>query len=220
MEEYKKIGIIVGILFIIGTVSGILSTVLIGTITNSSEFFLQITQNSSQFTLGALFILLMGISLAFIPIVLYPILKKQNETLAIAYVVFRGALETVTYIAVFGSVLLLLHLQNMGNLLINVHDLATISSTFVFSIGAIIFYYALYRYKLVPSWLSIFGLIAITLHLITGFLIVFGLQTGFSLVNLIMNLPIILQEMILAVWLIVKGFNLESGNIIKDNEKL
>lgn len=208
MEEYRKIGIIVGILFIIGTVSGILSVGLIGTITNSSEFFFQITQNSTQFTLGALFILLMGISLAFIPIVLYPILKKKNETLAIAYIVFRGALETVTYIAVFVSVLLLLHLQNMGDLLINFHDLATISTTFVFSIGAIILYYALYRYKLVPSWLSIFGLIAVTLHLITGFLIVFGLQTGFSFVNVVMNFPIILQEMILAVWLIAKGFDL------------
>ena len=208
MEEYRKIGIIVGVLFIIGTVSGMLSVGLIGTITNSSEFFFQITQNSTQFTLGALFILLMGISLAFIPIVLYPILKKKNETLAIAYIVFRGALETVTYIAVFVSVLLLLHLQNMGDLLINFHDLATISTTFVFSIGAIILYYALYRYKLVPSWLSIFGLIAVTLHLITGFLIVFGLQTGFSFVNVVMNFPIILQEMILAVWLIAKGFDL------------
>ncbi|MCL2116763.1 MAG: DUF4386 domain-containing protein [Methanobrevibacter sp.] len=214
MEEYRKIGIIVGILFIIGTVSGMASVALTGTITNSSEF-IQITSNSSQFTLGALLILLMGISLAFIPIVLYPILKKENETLAIGYVIFRGALETVAHIAVFVTVLLLLDLPNMANLLIKFRDLATTSGTFVFSIGAIILYYALFRYKLVPRWLSLFGLVAITLHLITGFLIIFGLQTGFSLVNVIMNLPIIFQEMILAIWLIVKGFDLESGNMTK-----
>ena len=48
--------------------------------------------------LAALFVLLMGLALALVPIVLFPLLKKYNEVLALGYVVFRGALETALYI--------------------------------------------------------------------------------------------------------------------------
>jgi len=78
---------------------------------------------------------------------------------------------------------------------------------FVFSLGALIFYTLLYQSNLIPRWISVWGFIAIILHLATGFLIIFGLQTGFDTSNFIMNFPIFLQEMVMAVWLIVKGFN-------------
>jgi hypothetical protein len=80
-------------------------------------------------------------------------------------------------------------------------------TNFVFSLGALIFYYLLYRSNLIPRWISVWGFIAIALHLATGFLIVFGLQTAFGTSNLMMNFPIFLQEMVMAVWLIAKGFN-------------
>jgi hypothetical protein len=78
---------------------------------------------------------------------------------------------------------------------------------FVFSLGALIFYYLLYTSKLIPRWIPVWGFIAITLHFATGLSIMFGLQSEFSVWNTVMNLPIFLQEMVMAVWLIVKGFN-------------
>ncbi|HEX2997646.1 MAG TPA: DUF4386 domain-containing protein, partial [Anaerolineales bacterium] len=77
----------------------------------------------------------------------------------------------------------------------------------VFGIGALIFYCLLYKSNLIPRWISVWGLIAIALHLTTGLLIVFGLQSEFSALNSIMNFPIFLQEMVMAVWLIARGFN-------------
>jgi hypothetical protein len=220
MNTYRKTAIIVGVLYIIGTVTGILSVVFTSAIFNAPDFLGQASANQSQIITGALFVLMMGFSLALIPVLLFPILKKQNEAMALGYVVFRGALETVTTIITAISWLLLLPLsqeyvkgsplaapyfQTFGTLLRGIGDLPM--GAFVFGLGALIFYSLLYQSKLIPRWLSIWGLIAIVLHLTTGLLILFGLQTGFDTSNLVMNFPIFLQEMVMAVWLIVKGFN-------------
>ena len=81
-------------------------------------------------------------------------------------------------------------------------------------------YYMLYRSKLVPRWISVWGFIAIIMHFSTAFLMLYGLvEPGMSATVAIINLPIFLQEMVMAVWLIVKGFDpsaLASGSARKE----
>jgi amino acid permease len=164
----------------------------------------------------------MGLALALVPVMLFPILKKQNEALALGYVVFRGALETVTYIALVISWFLLLilsreyvaagapdtsYFQTLGALFLKGNDSISTILAIVFCLGALMLYYLLYRSKLIPRWISVWGFIAITLHLATGFLIIFQLMSPFSTINLVTNFPIFLQEMVMALWLIVKGFD-------------
>ena len=220
MNTHRKTAILIGILFIIGTVAGILSVVFAGSILSAPDYLIKISANENKIIIGALLVLVMGFVLAMVPIIMFPIFKKHNEALAIGYVVFRGALETITAITVAISWLLLLPLsqeyvkavspdtsyfQIIGTLLQRVSELPM--GVFVFGLGALIFYCLLYQSKLIPRWLSVWGIFAILLHLITGFLILFGLQSDFSTSNFIMNFPIFLQEMVMAVWLIVKGFN-------------
>jgi hypothetical protein len=220
MNTNRKTAIIVGVLFIIGTVAGILSVVFAGSILNAPDYLIKISANENKIIIGALLVLVMGFVLAMVPIIMFPIFKKHNEALAIGYVVFRGALETVTDITTAISWLLLLPLsqeyvkavspdtsyfQIFGTLLQRVAELPM--GVFVFGLGALIFYCLLYQSKLIPRWLSVWGIFAIILNLITGFLILFGLQSDFSTSNFIMNFPIFLQEMVMAIWLIVKGFN-------------
>jgi hypothetical protein len=86
----------------------------------------------------------------------------------------------------------------------------TISNVLViiFSLDALILYYLLYRSKLVPRWISVWGFIAILLHFSTAFLSMFRIvDSGMSATTGIINFPIFLQEMVMAVWLIVKGFD-------------
>jgi len=220
MNTNRKTAIIVGVLFIIGTVAGILSVVFAGSILNAPDYLIKISANENKIIIGALLVLVMGFVLAMVPVIMFPIFKKHNEALAIGYVVFRGALETITDITAAISWLLLLALsqeyvkavspdtsyfQIFGTLLQRVAELPM--GVFVFGLGALIFYCLLYQSKLIPRWLSVWGIFAIILNLITGFLILFGLQSDFSTSNFIMNFPIFLQEMVMAVWLIVKGFN-------------
>jgi hypothetical protein len=220
MKTYRSTATIVGVLYIIGTVAGVLSVVFTGPTVNAPDVLSQVSATRSQIVVGALFVLLMGFALALIPVLVFPILKRYNEPLALGYVVFRGALETAMYIVAAISLLLLIplsqeylnagapaasHFQTLSALLRSLGELPLL--VVVFSLGALIFYYLLYQSQLVPRWISVWGFIAIALHLATGLLIVLGLQTSFDTANSIMNLPIFLQEMVMAVWLIVKGFD-------------
>ena len=70
------------------------------------------------------------------------------------------------------------------------------------------YYYALFRAKLVPRWLSGWGLLAAVPYFISGMLGLFALLSPMSTLQMVLVLPLAVQEMVLAVWLIVKGFNL------------
>ena len=89
----------------------------------------------------------------------------------------------------------------LGGLLLTVRlTLAEIFIPLFFGLGALVFYYLLYRMKLIPRFISIWGFIAAVLVLI---LIV---SNGETVINLIFVLPIILNEIFLGIWLIVRGF--------------
>ena len=171
--------------------------------------------------MGALFLLIMGLALAMVPVMMFPILKKSNEALALGYVVFRGGFEAVAYIAMTIGWLLLLPLSRAyvqagaldssdirawGNLLLKADEIGSIL-TIVFCLGALMFYYSLYQSKLIPRWLSGWGLIGAIPYLASGLLAMFAVTESLSTIHTALELPLALQEMVLAVWLIVKGFN-------------
>ncbi|MCD6474830.1 MAG: DUF4386 domain-containing protein [Anaerolineaceae bacterium] len=216
MNTNRKTATIVGILFIIGTVAGILSAVITGPILNSPEYLTEVAANSSQLVFGGLLVLIMGLALAMIPIFMYPIFKKHNESLAVGYVVFRGALETIIYITMVVSWLVLIVLsqefvkagipnsssfQLLGTVLLSVGDRINPVLQIVFSLGALMFYLLWYQSKLIPRWLSVWGLVGVALYFVAGISALFGVDSE------ILVAPLALNEMVLAIWLIVKGFN-------------
>lgn len=229
MNADSKSARAVGGLFIIGTVAGILSRVVTGPIQNAQNLLVSVAANETRLVVGALFVLMMGLALAMVPVLMFPILRKHNEALALGYIVFRGGLEAVTYLAIATSWLLLVPLsqiyaqvgaldasnvQALGTLLLEAKEIGSIL-TIVFCLGALIFNYLLYRTKLVPRWLSGWGLIAIVPYLAAGLLSMFGIIHALSPTYAILNLPLALQEMVLAVWLIVKGFD-SSATVFRD----
>jgi hypothetical protein len=219
----RKTAIFVGVLYILGTVAGILSLVFTGPILEWPDYLTQVSTNPNQIVIGALFVLTMGLALAMIPVMMFPILKRYNEALAVGYIVFRGVLEAVTYLAlVIGWLSLPLisqeyikasaadasYFQSLGDLVLKAHDQIGHVLTIVFILGALMYYYALFRAKLVPRWLSGWGLLAAVPYFVSGMLGLFALLSPMSTVQMVLVLPLAVQEMVLAVWLIVKGFNL------------
>jgi len=93
------------------------------------------------------------------------------------------------------------YFQTSGALLLAVYDWSSVPENFPYGLGALILNYLLYKSKLIPRWLSGWGLIGATLMLAMGLLRMFGHPWIFLAV------PILVNEMVLAVWLIVKGFN-------------
>lgn len=222
MNPNRTTAILVGVLYIIGTVTGVLSVVFTKSVLDAPDYLVKIAANGNQIITGALFVLMMGLALALVPIVIFPILKKHNEVLALGYVVFRGGLETVTYIAVVISFLLLVPLsqatvqagasaasnfQVLGALLLKVHEISATTTEIVFPLGALMFYYGLYQSNLIPRWISGWGLMAVILHLASGLFHMYGLIGQMSTIQTVLALPIAMQEMVMAVWLIAKGFS-------------
>jgi hypothetical protein len=218
----RKTAITVGVLYIIGTVAGILSLVFTGPILESPDYLLQVSMNPNQIVIGALFVLTMGLALAMVPVMMFPILKNHNRALAVGYVLFRGALEAVIYLVfVIGWLSLPLiseefikasameasFFQSLGDLVLAAHDQISHVLAIVFILGALMFYYVLYQSKLVPRWLSGWGLLAAIPYLVSGVLGLFTLPGPMGTIPMVLVLPMALQEMVLAVWLIVKGFN-------------
>ena len=78
-----------------------------------------------------------------------------------------------------------------------------------FLLGAGLYYYLMYRSSIIPRWLSVWGLLAVALSLVATLYSGFTQDFGFSTFSTALNAPIALQEMVLAVWLIAKGFNRE-----------
>src|SRR4030065_2337876 len=225
MNTYRKTAIIVGVLYIIGTVAGILCKVFTGSIQNDLNLLSKVTANENQIILAALFLLIMGLALAWVPVMMFPILKREDEALALGYVVYRGALETVTTIAMVISWLFLTilsqahiagapdasYFQTLGILLLKVNGSIGTISQIVFPLGALIFYCLFYQSKLIPRWISGWGLIAAILWIAVTILDLFGIISAWSTIQVVLALPIGLQEMVMAVWVIVKGFNSSAG---------
>ena len=228
MNTKRKTARIVGVLYIIGTVAGILSLVFAGPILEVSDYLTQVSTKPNQIVIGALFVLTMGLALAMVPVMMFPILKSYNEVLAVGYVLFRGALEAVTYLAlVIGWLSLPLisqgfikagaadapYLQSLGDVVLEAHDQIGHVLTIVFILGALMFYYMLYQSRLVPRWLSGWGLLAAIPYFVSGVLGLLSLLSSMSTVQMVLVLPLAVQEMVLAVWLIVKGFNSSSVDV-------
>lgn len=207
---------IVGILFIIGTVAGSLSVLLTGPILNEQNYLSLAAENEMQMAAASLLVLVMAFALAMIPVVLYPIFKKYNEALAMGAVLFRGALEAFAYVAVALTWLLLINLgqdytaggvdahtsQTIGTLLRGMESWSSHIVSIVFSIGALMIYWLFYVSKLIPRWLSIWGLIGAVLYLAVPLLAMFGIE-GVD----VLYAPLAVQEMVLALWLLIKGFS-------------
>ncbi len=220
MDSNRKITIIAGVLFIIGTIAGILSVV---PAIDTPNYLIEASANANQIILGTVFQFLMAVVYIGIAITLYPILRKYNEGLALGFLSFRIIAAVFIIIGVI-SLLLLLSLSqefmkagtaatsyfhSFGSLLRTGRDLVNhVAMILSLSVGGLMFNFLLYQAKLVPGWLSVLGLIGNKLAILASLLVMFQIIDIISAVYLVLLFPIAMQEMILAIWLIAKGFNL------------
>ncbi len=225
MNTNRKTAVMVGILFIVGTVSGILAGAFTAPIVAGSTYLLNISANGTQWIIATLLTLLMGLSLSMVPVVLYPIFKRHNEVLALGSVLFRGVFEAVGETLLVISMFLLLtvseifgkagaadvsNFQTLGSMLIASGEWIQMIGGIVFSVGTLMIFALFYQTRLIPRWLSGWGLIGAVLYFIAEIVSMFsplhltpeiGVGIGLLLV------PTAIQEMVFAVWMIVKGFN-------------
>jgi len=216
MDSNKRIAKIVGILFITATITSSLSIWITEPIIEATNLLEAFSDKSSQISVAGLLMLVDAISVAFIAILLFPILKKKSESLALGYVGMRimEGILFAAYVAVLLTVLFISKEYSASNVQ-EVSNFKPIGQSFlilaewtfdiglgiVFAISAMILNYLLFRFALVPRWLSAWGFLGALVTMTIVLLKFYDIQVTEAL-----DFIIGIQEMVFAVWLIVKGF--------------
>lgn len=216
MNSSRKTAALVGAFFLISNVVFILGAVVfIEPILSAPDYLNQVFANRTRLISGVLLELLNGIAYLGIAVLMFPILRKRFESLALGYVVFR-IIEFVMQILTDLSPLSLLTLsevfvgegasaspafQSVGTILLAAREWAFQMVSITFSLGALLFYYILYVTKLIPRIISVWGFLGAVVVLANATMDMFGIPPG--------NLGVIMlaNELFLGIWLIVKGFD-------------
>ncbi|MEK6250211.1 MAG: DUF4386 domain-containing protein, partial [Planctomycetales bacterium] len=212
MSDYRIETIIAGILFITATAATMASQIIIAPMLAAPDVADNVIAHRHVFTLGIVLEIIKALASAGIAVAFFPILWQCSRILAPAYGGLRAIEASVGIVAATG--LLLLLAPGGSAIAIVFHDLAFLLLLMVFSVSTLILYPALFRFRLVPAVLSLWGLVGGLMLLVSGLLILFGQVEMGSTTDTILSLPIWINEMALALWLIFRGVDLakvESG---------
>lgn len=221
-KNRKKIKISGG-LIILGIIIGILSIV---PPVESDKFLEEVFPNKNQVLTGGIFqFFLVPIYTGF-SLLLYPILKQYSKTLSIGFVCFRFMAATFQLIGIILLPIFVLLSQeysaaassylavyeSVGDILRLSRDLTNhLGVILATGLGNILFYLILYREKLVPKWLSIWGFIGNIAIMLASFFIIFQLIEVISTEYGLMSIPLVVQEIVLAIWLLTKGLKIKTN---------
>ena len=221
-EGYRRHAIAAGILFIIATALLFVGESIYQPVLGSSDALSIADPESDRAALGILIEFICILAIPMIAVALYPVLGLFSRTLALAYVVLR-TLEAVIFVIEDVNKLLIISLSqayldapatDAGALQVVVDALISDSTwsgptgpiyNLTFVTGALVLYGVLYQTRLIPRWISGWGAIAALVLGVLAVLVIFIDVPDSVAIPLIA--PIAVQEMVMAVWFLVKGFD-------------
>jgi uncharacterized protein DUF4386 len=220
MDPDRRTARVAGVLFIVATVASILGSLALGSVLEGSAYLRAVAAHDGRVTVSVVLFLMAAVSAFGTAFVLFPVLRRHAEGLAAGYVGLR-IFENVLYVASAIALLMMVtvgqsdaavgsgarEVSLAGVLLLALHDWSSLIGTILFAgMGSVVLNSVLYRSLLVPRWLSLWGVLGAALLVLYGVLGILGLDVGMSSPSTLLAMPIALQEMVLAVWLIAKGF--------------
>ena len=219
----KKNAIITGLFFIGATATAVIGLKLYDPILVQPDYI----QNGAKYTVqliwGAVFELILVCTASGTAIMLSPYLRKYNEHLGLGYLCFR-LLEAIFILI---GIVAMLSIVTLSNAFVNesspdlasyqtagiiakvIHDWTFIlGPLFMLGINTFIYSYVFLKTELVPKQLALVGIVGAILVFSSSLLAMFGIIQMASTIQILMAIPIAVYEMVLAGWLIVKGFDL------------
>jgi len=224
MDPDRRSAVLTGTFFIVGSVGGAAGLgVALAPLLGATDYLGAYGTMETRVLIASLFYLLMGVSLVAMSVAVYPVLRKFSPSAAIAYFGAR-VLEAVIYILTVISMLALVELgteyvkagaagaarfQPLGAVLLGVSEWAghVVLDVAIFPLGALVLYWVFFRTRLVPRWLSGWGLSGAVLYWAAGVLVMFHVIVPMQTPHIMLQAPLALQEMVLGFWLIAKGFS-------------
>jgi hypothetical protein len=219
MDTNRKSAVAAGVLFIVATVADVLSrAALLTPVLGLPDPLAAVSANETSVVLGALLLFVGAAAAAGIAIAMYPVMRNHGEALALGSVGFR-LIEGTFYLGIVVCVLVLLAMGEEAvngsgpvafavpvMLVLAAREALGQAGVLAFAVGATMYYWLFYRSRLVPRWLSAWGLVAIASLVVSVVLVISDIVEPMSQTQILLAAPILVQEMVLAGWLIAKGF--------------
>jgi hypothetical protein len=222
MKTYRPNALAAGVLFIIATLASVAGGAIAKPVLGDPDYLARIAADETPVFLGALLRFIAAAASPGIALALYPVLRTYREGLALGSVVFRIVEGTFYAVSVVGTLLLVslsleavasgdpgsAYFRHSGALLLAGCDwMGFVAGVLFFGLGALLYYAALYRSALIPRWLSGWGIASAVLAMVAAVAVLVHLTSPMSNVHLALNLPFFAQELVLAAWLIARGFS-------------
>ena len=219
MTSTRKTALIAGALFVITFLTSIPAALLLYTPVLDHTNYIVGAGADTRVALGAFLEVLLIVANVGSAVVLFPVLKRQNEGLALGYVTARIIESTFIAIGIV-SVLAVLTLRRdvgstgagplvtVGRSLVAVHDWTfLLGPGWIVGVGnGLILGYLMYRSGLVPRRMAMLGLIGGPLIILSGTAVLFNVIQPGSAAQVIATIPEFVWELSLGIYLMVKGF--------------
>ncbi|WP_341348536.1 DUF4386 domain-containing protein [Paenibacillus sp. FSL H3-0469] len=208
---------VAGVLFLVSTGAYMLGSWLLNPMLQGPEFLAGLFADRTRAAAGLLLELINAIAVVGIAMLLYPVLQKYNGAFAAGYLSSRIIESVLLIISLIAPILLISlsedhataeasgysYLQRIADVAVEAHLMLFQLAMIVLSLGSLLLCYVLYRSELIPRWLSVIGFIGYAGLLTSSSLAICGRDTG-----TILYIPGAIFEIVLPLWLLVKGFNL------------
>lgn len=221
MTPNRRTALIAGIFFALTFIASVPALAFYDSVLNDADYVLG-SAADARVSMGALCEIVTAIANIGTALVLFPILRRQNEACAMGYVAVRIVESTVIVVGLM-SLLSIVSLRDdfggasgaeadslvtAGHSLVALHDATfLLGPAFCAGLGnGILLGYLMYTSGLVPRRLAMLGLVGGPLAVISATLVLFGVYEQLSGVSFLVTLPEIVWEASLTFWLIAKGF--------------
>ena len=217
MTATRRTAVVAGVLYLVTHVTSIGGLALYGPVLSKSGYIVG-SVTDTRVLLGAFLEVILALAIVGTAVALYPVVKRQNEGVALGYMGLRtleAGIIAIGVVPLLAVVTLRQHLTgtagtdvvSLGNALVAFHNWTfLLGPSYVCGTNTVLIAYLMYRSGLVPRFIPVLGLIGGPLVFASGAAQMFGLYEQVSVWAAIAALPIFAWEVSLALYLILKGF--------------
>lgn len=215
-QRDRRAPVTAGLLLIAGVLTSLLGTAVLGGLLGGADVVAGIAANEGRVTAAVVLQLATAVGAVGIAVALYPVLRVHGPGLAVGAVAFRSAEAVFSVLAALGLVALLAPagsadpaaVRVLTDVVLTVREASNyVIGVVLFGIAATMYYTVMYRARIVPRFLVVWGLAGVALIVATALATLLdGPPYAIEGAVAVLAVPIAVQEVVLGVWLLVRGF--------------
>lgn len=220
MSPLRRIALVGGALYLVTFIASIPAVFFLSPVLDNADYIVS-SGADTRVVFGGLLDVVNALACIGTAIVLFPVVKRQNESLALGFVASRILEAAVILVGVVSLLAVVTLRQDLGasagadtaslvttgQALVAVRDWTLLLGPGLMAgVNAALLGTLMYRSRLVPRIIPTMGLIGAPILLVSCIATLFGVHDQFSPSALLLVLPVAAWELSLGVWLVVKGF--------------